>query len=352
MIEGMPATPRTLRPAAPAAAGSRILGFGHHQPDKTLTNDDIAQLVETNDEWIRSRTGIVTRHVAADDVAVADMAAAAAQHAIEDAEVSVDDIDLVIVATTTARDMSPNTAGRVAFALRTGHVPARGGEESRATDALRGVTGPAIIDINTACSGFAYGLGLADQAIKAGSARTAVVVGAEKLSAVTDWTDRSTCILTADGAGAAVVQATDAPGVAPVVWGSEPEIAESVRIEAPRDLFEQDGRTVFRWAITQAADRARQIVDRSGLAMEDIEVLVAHQANLRIIEPLAKALKLEDKIVVTDITESGNTSAASIPLGLSKWWHAGKVPSGVPALLFGFGGGFTWAGQVVLTPER
>jgi 3-oxoacyl-[acyl-carrier-protein] synthase-3 len=136
------------------------------------------------------------------------------------------------------------------------------------------------------------------------------------------------------------------------VWGSEPELAESVRIEAPVDRFSQDGRAVFRWAITQASDRARSIVDRSGLQLEDIEVLVAHQANLRIIEPLAKNLGLEDKIVVTDITESGNTSAASIPLGLSKWWHGGKIPSGVPALLFGFGGGFTWAGQVVLTPER
>jgi 3-oxoacyl-[acyl-carrier-protein] synthase-3 len=178
------------------------------------------------------------------------------------------------------------------------------------------------------------------------------VIGSEKLTAVTDWTDRSTCILTADGAGAAVVQGTDTPGLGPVVWGSEPELAESVRIEAPVDRFSQDGRAVFRWAITQAADRARSIVDKAGVKLDDIEVLVAHQANLRIIEPLAKSLGLEDKVVVTDITESGNTSAASIPLGLSKWWHAGKIPSGVPALLFGFGGGFTWAGQVVLTPER
>ncbi|MFC8732344.1 3-oxoacyl-[acyl-carrier-protein] synthase III C-terminal domain-containing protein [Luteimicrobium sp. NPDC057192] len=334
------------------SAGTRLLGLGHHQPEKTLTNDDIAKLVETNDEWIRSRTGIVTRHVAADDVAVADMAAAAARHALDDAQVPGEDVDLVIVATTTARDASPNTAGRVAYALRTGHVPVRGGSGEVPPESVRGVVGPGIIDINTACSGFAYGLGLADQAIRAGSARTAVVIGAEKLTAVTDWTDRSTCILTADGAGAVVVQGTDEPGVSPVVWGSEPELAESVRIEAPVDRFSQDGRAVFRWAITQAADRARGIVDKAGLQLDDIEVLVAHQANLRIIEPLAKSLGLEDKIVVTDITESGNTSAASIPLGLSKWWHGGKIPSGVPALLFGFGGGFTWAGQVVLTPEH
>ncbi|GAA4835580.1 ketoacyl-ACP synthase III [Luteimicrobium xylanilyticum] len=334
------------------SAGTRLLGLGHHQPEKTLTNDDIAKLVETNDEWIRSRTGIVTRHVAADDVTVADMAAAAAQHALADAQVPGEDVDLVIVATTTARDTSPNTAGRVAYALRTGQVPVRGGSGKPAPASLRGVVGPGIVDINTACSGFAYGVGLADQAIRAGSARTAVVIGAEKLTAVTDWTDRSTCILTADGAGAVVLQGADEPGVSPVVWGSEPEIAESVRIEAPVDRFSQDGATVFKWAISQAAERARRVLDRSGLQPEDIEVLVAHQANLRIIEPLAKNLGLADKIVVTDITESGNTSAASIPLGLSKWWHDGKIPSGVPALLFGFGGGFTWAGQVVMTPER
>jgi 3-oxoacyl-[acyl-carrier-protein] synthase-3 len=334
------------------AAGSRIVGIGHHQPEKILTNDDIARLVETNDEWIRSRTGIVTRHVAADDVTVADMATAAARHALSDAGVPADDVDLVIVATTTAADRSPNTAGRVAYALRTGVQPGASTPEGEDEPDLRDVVGPGVIDVNTACSGFAYSLGLADQAIRAGSARTAVVIGSEKLTAVTDWTDRSTCILTADGAGAVVLRAAETPGVGPVVWGSEPEITPAVRIEAPADRFAQDGRAVFKWAITRAAERARRVVEASGLALDDIEVLVAHQANLRIIEPLAKGLGLEDKIVVTDITESGNTSAASIPLGLSKWWHAGDVPAGVPALLFGFGGGFTWAGQVVMTPTR
>jgi 3-oxoacyl-[acyl-carrier-protein] synthase-3 len=334
------------------AAGSRIAGIGHHQPEKILTNDDIARLVETNDEWIRSRTGIVTRHVAADDVTVADMATAAARHALSDAGIAGDDVDLVIVATTTAADRSPNTAGRVAYALRTGVQPGASTPEGEDEPDLRDVVGPGVIDVNTACSGFAYSLGLADQAIRAGSARTAVVIGSEKLTAVTDWTDRSTCILTADGAGAVVLRAADTPGVGPVVWGSEPEITPAVRIEAPADRFAQDGRAVFKWAITRAAERARRVVEASGLALDDIEVLVAHQANLRIIEPLAKGLGLEDKIVVTDITQSGNTSAASIPLGLSKWWHAGDVPAGVPALLFGFGGGFTWAGQVVMTPTR
>jgi 3-oxoacyl-[acyl-carrier-protein] synthase-3 len=349
---------RMSEPTAPAlslpagAAGSRILGLGHHQPAKVLTNDDIAQLVETNDEWIRSRTGIVTRHVAGDDATVADMATAAAVHALDDAGVAADDVDLVVVATATAVDRSPNTAGRVAYALRTGVQPGASTPEGEEEPDLRDVVGPAVLDLNVACSGFAHAVGLADQAIRAGSARTAVVIGAEKLTAFTDWTDRSTCILTADGAGAAVLQAAETPGVGPVVWGSEPEITPAVRIEAPADLFAQDGRAVFKWAITRAAERAKRVVEASGLELSDIEVLVAHQANLRIIEPLAKNLGLEDKVVVTDITESGNTSAASIPLGLSKWWHDGRVPAGVPALLFGFGGGFAWAGQVVLTPPR
>ncbi|PRZ09590.1 3-oxoacyl-[acyl-carrier-protein] synthase-3 [Isoptericola sp. CG 20/1183] len=332
------------------AAGSRIVGLGHHQPAQVMTNDDIAQRVETNDEWIRSRTGIVTRHVAADDVTVADMATAAAEHALADAGVASDDVDLIVVATATAADRSPNTAGRVAYALRTGVQPGASTPEGEEEPDLRDVVGPGVVDVNTACSGFAYAVGLADQAIRAGTSRTAVVIGSEKLTAVTDWTDRSTCILTADGAGAVVLQAADEPAVGPVVWGSEPEITPAVRIEAPDGRFAQDGRAVFKWAITRAADRARRVVEASGLGLDDIEVLVAHQANLRIIEPLAKSLGLEDRVVVTDITESGNTSAASIPLGMSKWWHAGRLPAGAPALLFGFGGGFTWAGQVVLTP--
>ncbi|GAB3094274.1 beta-ketoacyl-ACP synthase III [Isoptericola nanjingensis] len=334
------------------AAGSRIVGLGHHQPERVMTNDDVAKLVETNDEWIRSRTGIVTRHVAADHVTVADMATGAARHALDDAGVAASDVDLVVVATTTAFDRSPNTAGRVAYALRTGVQPGASTPEGEEVPDLRNVVGPAVIDVNTACSGFAYAVGVADQAIRAGSARTAVVVGSEKLTAVTDWSDRSSCILTADGAGAVVLQATDTPAVGPVVWGSEPELTPAVVIEAPQEKFAQDGRAVFKWAITRAADRARRIVEASGLTLDDIGVLAAHQANLRIIEPLAKSLGLEDRVVVTDITESGNTSAASIPMGLSKWWHSGRIPASTPALLFGFGGGFTWAGQVVITPSR
>jgi 3-oxoacyl-[acyl-carrier-protein] synthase-3 len=317
--------------SAPSVSeGSQIVGLGHYQPGRVMTNADVGRLVDTNDEWIRSRTGILTRHIADGIESVPYMAARAGELALGDAGISSDAVDMVIVATTTAEDRTPNTAGRVAEALQ--------------------MVAPAIIDINTACSGFVHALALADQSIRCGSARTALVIGSEKLSSVTDWADRDTCILTADGAGAAVLGRSSSPRLGPVVWGSVPGMTSSVRIESPAGRFQQDGRRVFRWAISEATAHAERAVSASGMDLADIEVLLLHQANLRIIDPLAKALGLANKIVLTDVTTSGNTSAASIPLGFSKWWHAGLIPADVPALMFGFGGGFSYAGQVVMTP--
>jgi len=312
--------------------GSAILGLGHYQPARILDNHEIARSVETSDEWIRSRTGVVTRRVAAESETVADMAIAAGRQALADAGLPASEVDLVLVATTTTEDRVPNTAGRVSAAL----------------GALR----PAVMDLNVACSGFAHALALADQSIRCGSARTALVIGAEKLTAFTDWQDRGTCVLTADGAGAFVLGVSDTPRVGPVVWGSRPDMAPSVTIQAPSHRFVQDGRTVFKWAIGEAAKLARSAVEAAGLGLDQIQVLAPHQANLRIIEPLAEQLGLADRVVVTDVVESGNSSAASIPMGLSKWWHAGRIPADVPTLLFGFGGGFAYAGQVVMTPRR
>ncbi|MBL6275901.1 ketoacyl-ACP synthase III [Micromonospora fiedleri] len=313
-------------------SGSRILSLGHYQPSRVVTNNDIAQLVDTNDEWIRDRVGIVSRRIAGDET-VADMAAAAADKALANSGLTAADIDLVVVATCTSVDRSPNVACRVADKL--------------------GISAPGAFDVNTACSGFAYALGTVDHAIRAGASRNAIVIGAEKLSEFTDWTDRSTCIIFGDGAGAAVVTATgadEAPGVGPVVWGSVPERGDAVRIEGWRPYVAQEGQTVFRWATTALAPLALQACERAGVDPSELAAFVPHQANTRIIDGIAKRLNIPQAIIAKDLVESGNTSAASIPLALSKLVERREVPSGAPVLLFGFGGGLTYAGQVIRCP--
>ncbi|MFI7427396.1 beta-ketoacyl-ACP synthase III [Micromonospora sp. NPDC049836] len=312
--------------------GSRIVAMGHYQPSRVVTNDELAQMVDTNDEWIRDRVGIVTRRIAGDET-VADMATAAAGKALANSGLTAADIDLVVVATCTSVDRSPNVACRVAAKL--------------------GIAAPGAYDINTACSGFAYALGTVDHAIRAGAARNAIVIGAEKLSDFTDWTDRSTCIIFGDGAGAAVVTATgdDEPaGVGPVVWGSVPEKSDAVRIEGWRPYIAQEGQAVFRWATTALAPLALQACERAGVAPSELAAFVPHQANARIIDGIVKRLNIPDAIIAKDIVESGNTSAASVPLALSKLIERREVPTGAPVLLFGFGGGLTYAGQVVRCP--
>ncbi|MGW1057788.1 beta-ketoacyl-ACP synthase III [Micromonospora rubida] len=312
--------------------GSRILALGHYQPSRIVTNDDLAQIVETNDEWIRDRVGIASRRIAGDET-VADMAAAAADKALANSGLTAADIDLVVVATCTSIDRSPNVACRVAAKL--------------------GITAPGAFDLNTACSGFAYALGTVDHAIRAGASRNAIVIGAEKLSDFTDWTDRSTCIIFADGAGAAVVTATaegEPAGVGPVVWGSVPDKGDAVRIEGWRPYVKQEGQTVFRWATTELAPLALKACERAGVAPSELAAFVPHQANTRIIDGIAKRLGIPNAIIAKDLIESGNTSAASVPLALSKLVERREVPSGAPVLLFGFGGGLTYAGQVIRCP--
>ena len=216
-----------------------------------------------------------------------------------------------------------------------------------------GISAPGAFDVNTACSGFSYALATADHAIRAGSARNAIVIGAEKLSDFTDWTDRSTCILFGDAAGAAVLTAAfegERVGIGPVLWGSVPERSDAVRIEGWRPYIQQEGQQVFRWATTELAPKALEAIARAGYQPEDIKAFVSHQANARIIEGIAKRLKLPNAVVAKDVVESGNTSAASVPLALSKLIERREVPAGAPVLLFGFGGGLTYAGQVVRCP--
>ncbi|MFC0675869.1 beta-ketoacyl-ACP synthase III [Brachybacterium hainanense] len=311
--------------------GSRIIGTGFFQPERVLTNQELEAMVETSDEWIRQRTGIVTRRIAGEDDTVASMSAQAARMALADAGVDASEVTQVIVATCSNDERSPSAAGRVAEAL--------------------GMSSPVAFEVGAACSGFEHALAIADQSLRTGASSTSLVIGAEKLSAVTDYTDRTTCILVGDGAGAAVLRPAERSGVSPVVWGTEPSLADAVRIGPPSGSFSQEGRKVLGWGLRQAPVIARRVVADAGLDMSDIDVFIPHQANLRMIEPLAAALDLrEDAVVADDVIVSGNTSAATIPLAMAKLRAEGRVSSGDTALLLGFGGGFSWAGQVVDLP--
>ncbi|MFF0384585.1 beta-ketoacyl-ACP synthase III [Streptomyces sp. NPDC004286] len=313
--------------------GSRIAAIGHYQPARVLTNEDLARMVDTSDEWITSRVGIHTRHIAGPDEPVDELAAHAAAKALATAGLAPGDIDLVLVATSTAIDRSPNTAARVAARL--------------------GIPEPAAMDVNVVCAGFTHALATADHTVRAGAATRALVIGADKMSEVTDWTDRTTCVLVGDGAGAAVVEACapgEQAGIGPVLWGSVPEMGNAVRIEGTPPRFAQEGQSVYRWATTQLPPIARRACEKAGVAPADLAAVVLHQANLRIIEPLAQKIGAVNAVVARDVTESGNTSAASIPLALSKLIEQGKVRTGDPALLFGFGGNLSYAGQVIRCP--
>ncbi|MFB7645424.1 MULTISPECIES: beta-ketoacyl-ACP synthase III [unclassified Streptomyces] len=310
--------------------GSRLVAVGHYQPAKVLTNDDLAELVDTSDEWISSRVGIRTRHVAGPDEPVDELAAHAGAKALAGAGLTPADIDLVLVATSTATDRSPNTAARVASRL--------------------GMGSPAVLDLNVVCAGFTHALATADSLVRTGTARRALVIGADKMTAVTDWSDRSTCVLVGDGAGAAVVEASEEALIGPVLWGSVPEMGHAVRIEGSPPVFAQEGQSVYRWATTQLPPIARQVCERAGLTPEDLAAVVLHQANLRIIEPVARKIGAVNAVIARDVVESGNTSAASIPMALSKLVERGEITTGDPVLLFGFGGNLSYAGQVVRCP--
>ncbi|KUJ64381.1 3-oxoacyl-ACP synthase [Streptomyces albus subsp. albus] len=315
--------------------GSRVVAVGHYQPARILTNEDLAGMVDTTDEWIRSRVGIRTRHIARPDETVDEMAAAAAAKALAHSGLNPTGIDLVIVATSTAIDRSPNMAARVAARL--------------------GLSCPAVMDVNVVCAGFTHALATADHTIRAGAARAALVIGADKFTEAADWTDRSSCVLLGDGAGAAVVVADDpapgeAPGIGPVVWGSVPEMGHAVRIEGTPLRFAQEGQSVYRWATTQLPPITLRVCEKAGVRPEELGAVVLHQANLRIIEPVARKLGAVNAVIARDVVDSGNTSAASVPLALSKLVERGEVASGSPVLLFGFGGNLSYAGQVIRCP--
>ena len=331
------------RPTLTQSSGpafTRILGIGGVRGDRVVTNDEIAGPIESSDEWIRQRTGIVTRTRAGSDVDVVDLAEGAARIAIDDAGLAASEIDAVLVATTTYFHQTPSAAA--VLADRLGALPA------------------AAYDLSAACAGYAYGIGQADALVRAGAARHVLVVGAEKMSDFVDPTDRSISFLLGDGAGAVVVGPSDTPGIGPTVWGSAGQ-GQLIRQTASwKEAFEdgaawptlrQEGASVFKWAVWQMAPVAEKALAAAGVTADDLDAFIPHQANMRIIDQMVKQLHLPERVVIgRDIADTGNTSAASIPLAAERLLREGQVASGALALQIGFGAGLVYAAQVVVLP--
>jgi 3-oxoacyl-[acyl-carrier-protein] synthase III len=320
--------------ASAGVAGTRILGMGSYRPENVVSNHDLAARMDTSDEWIRERVGIVNRRFADKDELLVDMAATAGARALEDSGITADQIGAVIVATCTMPSPIPNAAAQVADKI--------------------GVKGGPAFDVNAACAGFCYALSAGSDMVRSGTAKYVLVIGAEKLTDWVDPDDRSTAIIFADAAGAMVVGAGEENSIGPVSWGSAGDLAETILIKDRNSFIHQEGQSVFRWATTQIAPVALRAVELAGIELSDVDVFVPHQANLRIIEAIAKRLRAkgarEDMVVARDIVESGNTSSASIPMALDHMRAAGEISSGDVVLLVGFGAGLSYAGQVVRCP--
>lgn len=309
-----------------------VTGLGAHRPARCVTNDELAHRLDTDDEWIRRRTGIRTRHIAEPDESVVAMAVEAARKALADSGSDGADVDLVVLASCTSPSPVPGGAAAVATAL--------------------GARSAGAFDLNAACAGFCYGLAVAADAVRSGSARRVVVAGSERMSDAVDWGDRSSAILFGDGAGAAVVETArdgSPDGIGPVVWGSDGSRADLIA-QPPGGKLGLDGPAVFRWAVTDMAVVARQACDRAGIAPAALAAFVPHQANARIVTSVARDLGVPEERVAYDVADSANTSSASIPLALTRLRELGRLGTGDLALLLGFGAGLTWAGQVVTVP--
>ena len=319
---------------------SRILGTGSYLPPKRLTNADLAadlaqQGVETSDEWIVERTGIRARHFAAPEVACSDLAVEAARRAIEAAGIGADDLDLIIVATSTPDMVFPSTATMVQHKLGTAGCPA--------------------FDVQAVCSGFIYALTVADSMIRAGSAQKALVIGSEVFSRILDFKDRTTCVLFGDGAGAVVIGASDEPGILATDIHADGKHRDILCVPGHVSggnvlgdpVLKMDGQAVFKLAVGVLEDAARATLDKAGLKDTDIDWLIPHQANIRIMQSTARKLKMPAEKVVVTVDQHGNTSAASIPLALDAAVRDGRIQRGQHLMLEGVGGGFTWGSVLV-----
>ena len=320
---------------------SRIYSIGASRGDLVVTNDDIAGPIDSSDEWIRQRTGIITRRRASKDQSLMDMAVEASNQAIKRAGINPQEIGAVIFSTISHPYQTPSAATMLAEKIGANPAPA--------------------FDISAACAGYCYGIAQADALVRSGVAKYVLVVGGEKLSDFIDPTDRSISFLLADGAGAAIVGPSDTPGISPTVWGSDGSKWESVSMTDSlldfRDglvswpTIRQDGLTVFKWAVWEMVKVAKEALQVAGVKAEELSALVTHQANIRIIDELVKQLQLPDNVVVArDIINTGNTSAASVPLAMDQILQDGLVKSGGLALQIGFGAGLAFAAQVVVLP--
>jgi 3-oxoacyl-(acyl-carrier-protein) synthase III len=323
---------------APQAA---ILGVGAYRPARSVSNEEICEQIDSTDEWIRTRTGIAARRWAGPDESLESMAAAAAAEALDGAGVDAASLGMVLVATCTNAQPVHPLAPRVAAALG---------------------TEVAALEINATCAGFCYGLGLARDLVRGGTAERVLVIGAERLSDLLDPTDRGTAFIFADGAGAFVVGRSDHEGVGPVVWGSDGDRGKALSLvpdfvayrndpSLPKPSISMEGRRVFKWAAEQMPKVAEAACKAAGVSLSDIDVLVPHQANQRITEVIVRGLDLPESVVVADdIVTTGNTSSASIPLAVHRLRADGRTKPGDVALLIGFGGGLAYAAQVVTLP--
>lgn len=314
---------------------SRISGTGSYLPERILTNFDLERMVETSDEWIVTRTGIRERHIAAEGELTSDLAFHAATRALQAAAVDADQIDLIIVATTTPDRIFPSTACMLQQKLGIN-------------------TGGAAFDVQAVCSGFIYALATADNFIRSGQAQTALVVGAETMSRITDWTDRSNCVLWGDGAGAVVLQKGDRPGILSTHLHADGSYSELLRVQGGVSAgmergcaIEMEGNAVFKIAVNTLDSIVDETLAANGLQKSDISWLVPHQANIRIIQATAKKLGMSMERVITTIEKHGNTSAASIPMALDEAVRSGRIQNDETILMEAFGGGFTWGSALI-----
>src|SRR6476620_6093699 len=320
---------------------ARIMGVGGYRPERVVPNSEVIEKINSSDEWIRERSGIISRRFAAPDESVVDMAEHATREALEMAGLEAGQIDAVIVATVTHPYQTPAAAPILADRL--------------------GIQGAAF-DISAACAGYCHGISLANDMVRGGSAQHVLVVGVAKLSDFTDPTDRGTAFIFGDGAGAAIIGPSDTPGIGPTVWGSDGsqwrtisqrdswvELKESDGLGSP--AIGMAGQSVFRWAVWGMAPVAQKALDAAGVRAEHLDAFIPHQANMRIIDAMIKQLKLPADIpVARDIAETANTSAASIPLATERMLREGEAPRGGLALQIGFGAGLVYAAQVVVLP--